>query len=281
MHSRPYNKLTHIVTKTPSMADACFIAPATTRKHVQDSIGKLVLPKNASGQYNHEDITTFFNAVARILKSKFNPANPGNSMAQLLVSHTAMPPSLLYTVKLMDVATVASVFSASGAAVQATSTATVTVLPSITTHADAQDLADCNNQTNQAIIGSKEGATKAIVLQVGSDITHAVVRSTHNTNLKSIDDYEPHMLVNAAIQGANRLDTADILGLLTTILAFKFDFQCKVSSNMEILQAKIARIHSYGITIDDTQLAITLLTDIKLAANKDYGCEFRPAIQAI
>ncbi len=95
------------------MADACFTARATTREHVRDSIAKLVLPKNASRQYNHEDITTFFTAVACILKSTFNPANPGNGMAQLLVSSTATPPSLLSTIKSMDVATVASVLAAS------------------------------------------------------------------------------------------------------------------------------------------------------------------------
>ena len=95
------------------MADACFTTQATTREHVRDSIAKLILPKNASGQYNHKDITTFFTAVARVLKSTFNPADPGNGMAQLLVSSTAMPPSLLSTIKLTDVTTVASVLAAS------------------------------------------------------------------------------------------------------------------------------------------------------------------------
>ena len=50
---------------------------------------------------------------------------------------------------------------------------------------------------------------------------------------------------------------------------------------MELLRAKVARIHSYGITVDDTQLAIILLANIELAASEDYGRKFRPAIQAI
>jgi hypothetical protein len=50
---------------------------------------------------------------------------------------------------------------------------------------------------------------------------------------------------------------------------------------MELLWAKVARIHSYGITVDDTQLAIILLANVELAASEDYGCEFCPAIQAI
>ena len=84
-----------------------------TCEHVCNSITKLILPKNTSGQYNHEDITTFFTAVARILKSTFNPADPGNGMAQLLVSSMAMPPSLFSTIKSTDIATVASVLAAS------------------------------------------------------------------------------------------------------------------------------------------------------------------------
>ena len=41
-------------TKTsPTMADACFTARATTCEHVRSSITKLTLLTNASGQYNH------------------------------------------------------------------------------------------------------------------------------------------------------------------------------------------------------------------------------------
>ena len=126
-----------------------------------------------------------------------------------------------------------------------------------------------------------KGATEAIILQVSSDITDAVLCTANNTDLKSIDDYKLHELVNADIQGADRPDTADILGHLTAVLAFKFDFQRKVSSNMELLLANVAHIHSYCITVDDTQLAIILLANIELEASKDYGLEFLPAIQAI
>jgi hypothetical protein len=106
-------RLAHIATTTPSMANACFNTRATTREHVRDSITKLVLPKNVSGQYNHKGITTFFTIVACVLKSMFNPANPGNGMAQLLVSSTATPPSLLSTIKSTNVATVMSILAAS------------------------------------------------------------------------------------------------------------------------------------------------------------------------
>ena len=40
-------------------------------------------------------------------------------------------------------------------------------------------------------------------------------------------------------------------------------------------------MHSYSIVIDDTQLALVLLTNIELAASEAWGREFRPALQTI
>jgi len=40
-------------------------------------------------------------------------------------------------------------------------------------------------------------------------------------------------------------------------------------------------MHSYGIIIDGTQLALVLLTNIELAASEAWGREFRPALQTI
>ena len=77
------------------MADACFAARATTRDHVKATITKLTLPRNSSNQYTHNAITTFFTGIHRMLKSTYNPGNPGNGMEKLLTSSTATPPSLL------------------------------------------------------------------------------------------------------------------------------------------------------------------------------------------
>jgi hypothetical protein len=55
----------------------------------------------------------------------------------------------------------------------------------------------------------------------------------------------------------------------------------KVITNIELLRAKIARMHSYGIIVDDTQLAFILLANVKLATSKAWGREFCPALQTI
>ena len=88
---------------------------------------------------------------------------------------------------------------------------------------------------NQAVIGAKEGATEAITEKVGSDITDAVLRTADGTDYRSINDYELHDIVNAAIQGADRPNTSDVLEQLASILSFRFDFQKKVITNVELL----------------------------------------------
>ena len=65
------------------MADAAFTARATTKAHVAAEIGKLRLP-TTNGQYTHDAATQFTLGVNRVLKSTFNPSEPGQGMARLL-----------------------------------------------------------------------------------------------------------------------------------------------------------------------------------------------------
>ena len=154
-------------------------------------------------------------------------------------------------------------------------------MPIIMSCFDAQDKADHINMVNQVVVGAKEGAMEAITNKVGSDITDAVLRTADGTDYRSIDDYKLHDLVNAAIQGADRPNTSDVLEQLASILSFQFNFQKKVITNVELLRAKIARMHSYGIVVDDTQLALVLLANIELATSEAWCWEFCPALQTI
>jgi hypothetical protein len=164
------------------MADGCFTARATTRDHVKAAITKLALPCNSSNQYTHDAITTFFTGIRRVLKSTYNPGDPGNGMEKLLISSTATPPSLLSRIRSTDAATITSVLHEARTIAEAQSTAQLAVLPTITARADAQDKADRINMVNQAVIGAKEGATEAITKKVGSDITDAILRTADGTD---------------------------------------------------------------------------------------------------
>ena len=101
------------------MSDACYTARATIKAHVLTAIGELNLP-TADGQYLHDAIMSFVVAVQRVLKSTFNPAEPGHGMEMLLCSsRDAHNPSALAAIKSTDAATPKSVMTDSVAAAKA------------------------------------------------------------------------------------------------------------------------------------------------------------------
>ena len=258
------------------MADACFTARATTRDHVREAIEKLALPKNSNGQFNHDAATNFKAAVARVLRSTFNPINPGCGMSGLCTKSSDVA-----KITTTSVATIQSVLDEAAAKARAASTLTHTATPTISTRSDAQEEADRINLLNQAVIGAKEGAAEAITNKVGSDITDTVLKTADGSDFKGVDDYQLEDLLTAVLQGADRPSTTDILEQFMGIIAFTFNFQKKVGANMELLRAKVGSMQSYGINVDETQLALILLANIENAASEDYGREFRPALQSI
>lgn len=265
------------------MAEACFSIRGATRDQTISAIAELSLAKNASGQYNHDDIVTFIGGVTRVLKSTFNPIDAGNGMEALMTSSAdPINSSALSVIKSTQAATVASVLAESQAKARAESTAQgTTVDPEIETRVDAQAEANRLNQAYQAVIGAKEGATKGIVAKVGTAVTDAVLCTPDGTDYKGVDEYELYEVADAAISGADRPATTDILRLLSGIIKYPLDFRKKVNQNVEVLRAKAGRMRSYGITVDDAQLALVILANVEIAAKEEYGSEFRPALQVI
>jgi hypothetical protein len=259
------------------MADACFTARATTCDHVCTSIAKLALPITAGGQYNHEDATTFIAGIRRILRETYNPGDPGNGMDKLCVVSNAIA-----CIKSTSAVTAKTVLDdAKHIAIAASTTSGTTIPPAIDMRSDAQDEADRLNLINQAVIGAKEGTDEAITKKVGTDVTDAILKTADGSNFKSIDDWQLEDVLAAIIQGADRSNTADVLNQLLAIIQFVFDFCKKVDANMELLRSKVGHLTSYGITIDNTQLALILLANIDTAASNEWGREFRPTLQTI
>ena len=202
------------------MSDACYTVRATTRAEVEKAIGKLTLTKNESGQYAHDDILTVGKQIKRILAGQFNPGASGPGMTKLLAS----TPNALTNKKSTDIYTIDSILKQSRAEADAKAT-TPAAVPLITLRSDAQDEADLENRFTQAIMGAKEGATEAITDLVGSDITDTVLRAADGTDYKSIDEYSLAELITAAISGADRPATTDVLDQLLEVLRFVFDFK--------------------------------------------------------
>ncbi len=127
---------------------------------------------------------------------------------------------------------------------------------------------------NQLVVGTKEGVVEAVTKLVGSDITDAVLQTADGSNRKSTNDYTLFAVMAAAINGTNQPSTTNVLEQLLEIINHTFDFQKKVSVNMELMQSNAARMAMYGIRISIPQLTLMLIANIKNATKAKYGRKF-------
>jgi hypothetical protein len=219
------------------MAEVCYMARATTKQQVIKGIGKLALKMNKHGQYTHNAILLLQKRIRCILVSQFNPSNPGKGMEKLLEDGT----NLLTNVKSTNAITTNSVLKAAKARTDAALKAlSTTITPTITSQSEAQEGADWLNMINQLVIGAKEGVVEAVMKLVGSNITNAVLRTADGSDHKSIDNYTLFAVMAAAIDGADRPSTTNMLEQLLEVINHTFDFQKKVSVNMELMQLNAA-----------------------------------------
>ena len=226
------------------MAEACYTAQATTKQQVLDKMEKLTLQTNENRQYKHNAILLLEKGIRRVLQSQFNPSDPGKGMEKLLDTGD----NQLTLVMSTDAIMAGSVIKETKLHAKACLTSTgKTILSTITAQAEAQEEADCLNVINQAVIGAKEGATYAIMKLVGSNITNAILRTPNGSDHKDVEDFRLFDVMQAAINGADRPSTNNVLEQLLEMINHTFNFCKKISVNMELLQSNTARMATYGI----------------------------------
>jgi hypothetical protein len=81
-----------------------------------------------------------------------------------------------------------------------------TILPIITTQAEAQEEANQVNVINQLVVGAKEGTVEAITNLVSSDITNAILRTANGSNHKSANDFTLFDVMQVARWGRLSVD---------------------------------------------------------------------------
>jgi hypothetical protein len=168
------------------MAEACYMAQSTTKQQVLDGIKKLTLQTNKNGQYTHDAILLLQKGIRHVLQSQFNPSDPGKDMEKLLDTGD----NQLTLVKSTDAIMAGSVIKKAKQNAKVLSILTgKTVLPIITTRAEAQEEANQLNIINQSVIGAKEGAVEAIIKLVSSNITDAILCTADGSDHKSIDSF--------------------------------------------------------------------------------------------
>ena len=129
---------------------------------------------NKNGQYTHDAILLLQKGIQCVLQSQFNPSNPGKGIKKLLDTGD----NQLTLVKATDAITARSVIkNAKPHAETLLDSSGKTVLPIITTLAEAQEEAGLLNGINQSVIGTKEGAVEALTKLVGSNVTDAILRT--------------------------------------------------------------------------------------------------------
>jgi len=143
-----------------------------------------------------------------------------------------------------------------------------------------QEEADRRNIINQALIGTKEGVLESLTTFVGSNTTNTVLRQADG-DYKGLDKYTLQELLQAAIDGADRPPAPDVLTQLLEAINYVFDFQNKISADMEGMQALTARMKTNGNKVSTPQIVLTLMANIEVAEREDFGQEFRPALHNI
>jgi hypothetical protein len=253
------------------MAEACYTARATMKQQVIKGIGKLTLQTNKHRQYTHDAVLLLQKGIHCVLVSQFNPSNPGKGMAKLLKDGSNLLTNVKSTNSIMANSVLKAAKTKAGTASKAASTM---IAPTITSQLEAQEEAYRLNVINQSVIGAKEGVVKAVTKLVGSNITNAVLQTANGSNHKSIDNYMLFAVIAAAINGADQPSTTNVLEQLLEVINHTFDFQKKVSVNMELMQLNAARMATYGIAISIPQLTLTLIANIDNATKAEYGRKF-------
>jgi hypothetical protein len=263
------------------MADA-FSARASTRSHVEAAIGKHSLTKNTNNQYTHDDATKYIASINRELKATYNPGDDGNGHGMQDLLDASSPLAKIASTDTTTAAKILQEYRLKAAAINAArATGTDKIPPEITERSDAIDEAALRNLCTQAIIGAKEGATTAIRKEVGNIVTDAVLRTADGSDFKPIDDYHLHELTAAILAGADRPQANDVLSQLSTVLNSKFNFQQRMSTNIERIRSLMARVQSHNVTMDATHIVLLIRANIELAATQPWGNEFVQARQQI
>ena len=264
------------------MSDAAYAARATSREQTAASLAAVVLPKSNSGLFNFDDANEFFTNFTGALGEVFNPLDPSNGMAGLLKNSSESP---IAAIKSTDFANRKTIVDDSVTQAKLNNKSKVDGRedhePDFPTLAAAQEEADRINTSNQAVIGAKEAARDAIVAQFGTAATDSILKLPGTNTPKGIDKYELHELVDAVKMGAERPPVKDVLTQYIETLTHCFDFRQRVQHNMQTLTTKATRIKSFGVTLDNTHLAMVIMTNIEAAAKTKWGEDFKQAISTI
>ena len=125
------------------------------------------------------------------------------------------------------------VLAASRAAAKRARIDNSTVGPDITNNSDTQDEADQQNVFFLAAIGVNEGIMEGITKNVRWDIANPILRTTGNSDLKSVDQIQIHQFFTAITEGAEIQESTNIQRQFVNIVGKNFDWRETVVENVK------------------------------------------------
>ena len=147
----------------------------------------------------------------------------------------------------------------------------------IANNIDEQDEANLWNAFCLAAIGVKEGIEERIVEGITKivrrDITNPILRTTDNSNLKLVDQYQTHKLFTAITEGLEKPESTNTRRQFVNIAGIIFDWRETVMTNLERMAAMDAKSLGYGVRVHTNLCAVVILANKEWAAQQKWGAE--------
>ena len=241
---------------------ALFRVRTEARTRVLTEMSEIRLHKNKVGGYAYNDADTLITQIERVLERKlFEDSADEMKGLSSAVGNALKDYKSTAHIKKRDV------LAASRAAAERASIEDSTAEPEINTNSDTQDKADRQNVFRLAEIGVKEGITEGITKIVGRDTTNPILRTTDNSNFKSVDQYQIHQLFTAITEGAERPESSNIRRQFVKIAGNFFHWRETVVTNIERMAAMAAKLLGYSVRVHSDLRVVVILANTEWAAH--------------
>jgi hypothetical protein len=263
------------------MTDAAVTARYAALELVTKQLEEIELSTTSTGAYNVDAGTKWLGGLENHLKELYVPGGSSNNDGALQICNAGTDLANIKSTDMHTAATVLKLFKDMAAAKTAADPTQQVYSPEITVRADANDEAERLNTRAQFIIGVKEAISKVATKRFGKNITDPVLRNADGSDFKSINDWTVKELLEAIRQGADRPTNEDTFAKALQVFRTDFNFQSKIQTNYDSLNAKAGQLKHFGITIGPSILGFLLFRQVEQASTYEWGRDLRPAIQTI
>ena len=119
----------------------------------------------------------------------------------------------------------------------------------------------------------KDGIAEGITKIVGRQITNTMLKTTDNSDFKSVDQYQSHQFFTAITEGAERLESTNIWRQFANISRKIFDWKETVVTNVERMAAMAVKSLDYDMRVHIKLCKVVIIANTEWAAQKTWGTD--------